>query len=148
MIFFWFIIPFLVLMVLSGTRRHQREEENEERNEGGFQHEGGFEEDEESNEGGKDLLTPLWKFVTKLDVGRGSGTVEFLCPHDCHEGKPYADSYTHVRRHLCGVMESDDNKGSLGINVFPNISKEQRQIYIKIEEAAQRKHGKKTKVSI
>jgi hypothetical protein len=83
--------------------------------------------------------------VTKLDVGRGSGTAKFLCPHACHEGKPYASSYTHVRRHLCGIMESDDNKGSLGINVCPNISKEQRQIYIKIEEAAQRKHGKKKK---
>jgi hypothetical protein len=34
MIFFWFIIPFLVLMVLSGTRRHQREEENEDEKEG------------------------------------------------------------------------------------------------------------------
>jgi hypothetical protein len=145
MIFFWFIIPFLVLMLLLGTRRHQREEENAESNEGGFQDEGGFEEDEESNEGGKASLTPLWKFVTKLDVGRGGGTAKFLCPHDCHEGKPYAGSYTHVRRHLCCVMESDDNKGSLGINVCPNISKEQRQIYIKIEEVAQRKHGKKQK---
>jgi hypothetical protein len=145
MIFFSFIIPFLVLMVLSGTRRHQREEENEESNEGGFQDEGGFQEDEESNEGGKASLTPLWKFVTKLDVGRGGGTAKFLCPHDCHEGKPYTGSYTRVRRHLCGVMESNDNKGSLGINVCPNISKEQRQISIRIEEAAQRKHGKKQK---
>jgi hypothetical protein len=34
MIFFWFVIPFLVLMVLSETRRLQREEENED--EGGF----------------------------------------------------------------------------------------------------------------
>jgi hypothetical protein len=79
MIFFWFIIPFLVLMVLSGTRRHQREEENED--EGGLQDEGGFEEDEESNEGGKASLTPLWKYVTKVDVGRGGGTIKFLCPH-------------------------------------------------------------------
>jgi hypothetical protein len=126
-------------MVFSGTRRHQREEENEESNEGGF------EEDEKSNEDGKASLTPLWKFVTKLDVGRGGRIAKFLCPHDCHEGKPYAGSYTRVRRHLCGVMESDDNKGSLGINVFPNISKEQRQIYVKIEEVAQRKHGKKQK---
>jgi hypothetical protein len=69
MIFFWFIIPFLVLMVLSGTRRHQREEENEESNEGGFQDEGGFEKDEESNEGGKASLTPLWKFVQNLMWG-------------------------------------------------------------------------------
>jgi hypothetical protein len=119
--FFLFIIPFLVLMVLSGTR-HQREEENED--EGGFEDEGEFEEDEEGKEGGKASLTPLWKFVTKLEGGRGGGTIKFLCPRDCHQGKPYTGSYTRVRRHLCGIMESDDNKGSLGINVFPNISKE------------------------
>jgi hypothetical protein len=109
MIFIWFIIPFLVLMVLTGSRtRHQSEEENED--EGGFEDEGVFEEDEESNEGGKASLTPLWKFVTKVDVGRGGGTIKFLCPHDCHEEKPYVGSYTRVRRHLCGIMESDDNK--------------------------------------
>jgi hypothetical protein len=70
MILFWFIIPFLVLMVLSGTR-HQREEENDD--EGGFEDKGGFEEDEESNEedneGGKASLTTLWKCVTKLEGG-------------------------------------------------------------------------------
>jgi hypothetical protein len=43
-------------------------------------------------------------------------------------------------------MESDDNTGYLGINLCPKISKEQRQIYIKIEEAAQRKHGRKQKL--
>jgi hypothetical protein len=134
-------------MVLSGTK-HQREEENED--EGGFEDEEGFEEDEESNEedneGGKASLTPLWKFVTKLEGGRGGGTIKFLCPHDCHQGKPYNGSYTRVRRHRCGIMESDDNKGSLGINVCPNVSKEQRQIYIKLEEVALRKHGKKQKL--
>jgi hypothetical protein len=51
-----------------------------------------------------------------------------------------------VRKHLFGVMESDDNKGAIGISVFPKISKEERQKYIKIEEAAQRKHGKKQKL--
>jgi hypothetical protein len=131
-------------MGLSGTR-HQREEENED--ERGFEDEGGFEEDEESNEedneGGKASLTPLWKFVTKLEAWRGGGTIKFLIPRDCHQRKPNTDSYTHVRRHLCGIMESDDNKGSLEINVCPNISKEQRQIYINLEELAQRKHGKK-----
>jgi hypothetical protein len=62
--------------------------------------------------------------VTKLDVGRGSGSIKFLCCHDCHQGKPYTGSFTHVRRNLYGIMESDDNKRSLGINIFPNISKE------------------------
>jgi hypothetical protein len=40
-------------------------------------------------------------------------------------------------------MVSDDNKRSIGINVFPNISMEERQKYIKIEEVAPKKHGKK-----
>jgi hypothetical protein len=43
-------------------------------------------------------------------------------------------------------MESDDNKGSTGITVCPNISKEQRQKYIRIEEAALKKYGKKQKL--
>jgi hypothetical protein len=51
-----------------------------------------------------------------------------------------------VRRHLCGVMDSDDKKGAIGITIFPKISKEERQKYIKIEEVAQRKHGKKQKL--
>jgi hypothetical protein len=85
-------------------------------------------------------------FPTNRAITGGGGTVNVLCPHDYHQGKPYIGSYTRVRRQLCGTMETDDNKGSLGINVFPNISKEQRQIYIKIEEAAQRKHGKKQKL--
>jgi hypothetical protein len=57
--------------------RHQREEGNED--------EGGFEEgNEEGNEGGKASLTPLWRFVTKLEGGRGGGTTKFVCQHDCH----------------------------------------------------------------
>jgi hypothetical protein len=68
------------------------------------------------------------------------------CHRDCHQGKPYTNSYTRVTRHLCGVMESDDNKGAIGISVFPKISKEERQKYIKIENVAQRKHGRKQKL--
>jgi hypothetical protein len=48
-----------------------------------------------------------------------------------------------VRRHLCGVMESDYNKGSIRINVCSNISMEERKKYIKIEEDAQKKCCKK-----
>jgi hypothetical protein len=48
MVFFWFIIPFLVLMVLVGTR-HQREEEDSGHSHDDPQYEDGegFEEDEE-----------------------------------------------------------------------------------------------------
>jgi hypothetical protein len=62
--------------------------------------------------------------VTKLEAGRGGGTIKILCSHDCHQGKPYTGSYTRVRRHLCGIIESDENKGFLDLNVCPNISKE------------------------
>jgi hypothetical protein len=78
--------------------------------------------------------------VTTFEGWKGGGTTKFLCHHDCHQVKPYTGSYTHDRRHLCGVMYSDGNKGAIGILVCPKISKEERQKYIKIEEFAQRKH--------
>jgi hypothetical protein len=124
MVFFWFIIPLLVLMVVVG-RRHRREEDDSGDFHGDPQYE--VDEDFEEEEGNvrrKDLLRPLWQFVTKVEEGRGGGSIKFVCPHDCHDGKPYTSSYTRLRRHLCGVMESDDNKGSTGITIFPNISKE------------------------
>jgi hypothetical protein len=91
MVFFWFIIPFLVLMVLAGNR-HQREEEDSGHSHDEPQYEDGegFEEDqegEEGNEGAKASSTPLWRFVTKVEEGRGGGTTNFFCPHDCHDGK-------------------------------------------------------------
>jgi hypothetical protein len=152
MVFFWFLIPFLVLMVLTG-RRYQREEEDSgddhdpqyEGNEG-FELEEEEEDNEEGQKNDKDALRPLWACVTKLEDGRGGGTTKFLCPHNCHKGKPYTGSYTRVKRHICGVMETDYNKGSIGINVCPNISMEERQRYIKVEEAAQKKRGKKQKL--
>jgi hypothetical protein len=135
MVFFWFIIPFLVLMVLLG-RRHRREEDDSGDSHDDPQYEvgEGFEEEEGNEEGHvgcKDLLRPLWQFVTKFEGGKGGGSIKFLCPHNCHDGKPCIGSYTRLRRHLCGVMESDDNKGSTRITVCPNISKEQREKYIK-----------------
>jgi hypothetical protein len=39
----------------------------------------------------------LWKYVTNL----GGGTTKFACPH-CRV--TFIGSYTHVRKHLCGVM--------------------------------------------
>jgi hypothetical protein len=84
--------------------------------------------------------------VTKLEGGRGDGTIKFVCHHDCYQGIPYTDSYICVRRHLYGVLESDDNKGAIGISIFFKIFKEEKQKCIKIEEVAQRKHGKKQKL--
>jgi hypothetical protein len=47
--------------------------------------------------------------VTKVE-GKGGGTVKFFCPHDCHNGKDFSSSYTRVRRHIYGVVDSDDRK--------------------------------------
>jgi hypothetical protein len=79
--------------------------------------------------------------VTKVE-GKGGVMVTFFCPHDCHNGKAFAGSYTRVRRHLCGVMDSDDRKGGIGITGCSKVSKEKRQKYRKIEEDAQTKNGK------
>jgi hypothetical protein len=98
------------------------------------------------NEGGKASLTPLCRFVTKLEGGKGGGSTKFLCHHDYHQGKPYTYSYTRVRKNICGVMESDDNKGGMGISIFPKISEEERYKYVKIEKATQRNHRKKQKL--
>ena len=61
-----------------------------------FEGEGG----EKGNEmqGRKGSLTPLWRFVTKLEGERGGGTFKFICL--CHGGKPYSGSYNHMGRHL------------------------------------------------
>jgi hypothetical protein len=148
MVFFWFIIHVLVLIVLVG-RRHRREEDDsgDSHDDPQYKVGEGF-EGEEGNVGCKDLLRPLWQFVTKVEEGKGVGSIKFVCPRDCHDGKPHTGLYTHLSRHLFGVMESCiyNNKGSIGITIFPNISKEKRQKYIKIEEVAQKKYGKKQKL--
>jgi hypothetical protein len=151
MIFLWFFLAFLVLMVLNFGNRHVNEEDDSGHshsdpdypmNEG----EEGGEGDDNEVDSGKASLTPLWRYVTKLEEGRGGGTTKFLCPHGCRPGKPYSGSYTRVRRHLCGVLNNDDNRGSIGIAICPKITHEQRENYIKIEEATQRMNTKKQKV--
>jgi hypothetical protein len=135
MIFLWFFLAFLVLMVLFGNRRvneeddsgHSHSDPDYPMNEG----EGG-EGDDNEVDSGKAALTPLWRYVTKLEEGRGGGTTKFLCPHGCRPGKPYSGSYTRVRRHLCGILNNDDNRGSIGISICPRITQEQRENYIKI----------------
>ena len=65
-------------------------------------------EDEEVNPNkSKEDLTPMWKYVTKMEKPKGGGTVKFLCPH-CD--KIYSGSYTRLRMHLCGNMPCDVGK--------------------------------------
>jgi hypothetical protein len=135
-------------MVLFGSRHvneeddsgHSHSDPNYPMNEG----EEGGEGDDNEVDSGKASLTPLWRYVTKLE-GRG-GTTKFLCPHGCRLGKPYSGSYTRVRRHLCGALDSDDNRGSISIANCCKITQEERENYIKIEEATQRMNTKKQKV--
>jgi len=91
---------------------------------------------------GKAALTPLCNYLTRLEGGKGGRSYKFLCPHGCHGGKPYNVSCTRVRRHLCGVLDSDDKKGVVGIQIWPIVSAEQRRKYIQIEEVAQQKNKK------
>ena len=48
----------------------------------------------------KEISTPLWKYVTRLGGGKGGGTTKFIFSHS---HKTYTCSYTHVRKHLCGM---------------------------------------------
>jgi hypothetical protein len=119
-VFLVVFLPFLVLMVLFGSRHVNEEDDSGHShsdpdylmNEG----EEGGEGDDNEVDSGKASLTPLWRYVTKLE-GRGGGTTKFLCPHGCHPRKSYSGSYTCVRRHLCGVLDNDDNRGSIGIAI-------------------------------
>jgi hypothetical protein len=109
----------------------------------------GNEGESESEDTNKLDSIPLWKYVTKLEGGRGGEPIKFmckgggklLCKRDCHKGKPYSGSYTRVRRHLCGIMPGDKAQHRItgGIKVFSQISNEERAKYIKEEEAAGRK---------
>ena len=152
MVFFWLlcIIPLLVLMM--ARVRNRGEEEGDELGPNSsdpmYDEEERFEEEGDELEGdteaqdGKGTSNPLWNYVTKLDGGKGGGSYKFVCPHGCHGGKPYTGSYTRLRRHLCGVLDSDGKKGPMGVQICPNISTEQRRKYIQIEMAAQQKNKK------
>ena len=145
------IIPLLDFMMGSGIRNRREEEQEDSGPHMSFpmyDEEEGFEEEGDELKGntetleGKAALTPLWNYVTKLEGGKGGGSYKFLCPHGCHGGKPFSGSYTRVRKHLCGVMDSDEKKGAVGIQICPNISTEQRRKCIQIEEVAQQKSKK------
>lgn len=134
--------------MMAKGNRNRREETQEDSgpnmsdpmyDEEGFEEEGDEPKGDTETQDGKATLTPLWNNVTKLDGGKGGGSYKFVYPHGCHGRKPYCGSYTRVRRHLCGVLDSDEKKGPVGVQICPNISTEERRKYIQIEEAAQQK---------
>ena len=140
----WFIllILFVVLMVVVGKRR-RNDGEDEEVGSGRYRGRGEEEDEVEGEEEGapenevedevvnpkksKEDLTPLWKYVTKMEKPKGGGTVKFLCSH-CE--KIYLGSYTRLRMHLCGNMPCDVGKPK-GICTCGAVEKSQRAFYRK-----------------
>jgi len=149
----WFIfiilLPLLIMMVVLGKRGRANDEDDEEVGSGTYRGEEGeeMEEDSEGDDGGdgksktnKDNLRPLWKYVTRIGIGKGGGTIKFLCPHCDYT---YTGSYTRVRRHLCGIMPNDDPKKNPGIKTCDKVDSKERAKYRKEDEEAQQR-GKKT----
>jgi hypothetical protein len=91
----------------------------------------------------KEKYTPLWKYVTRLNGGKGGGTTKFICYH-CHT--EYTGSYSRVKKHLCGTMYWDEGK-NVGIRACVKVDPEDRLKYQREEEVAQNK-GKKPKVEL
>jgi hypothetical protein len=104
----WFtlLVPFFVMMVLLGNRTTNDEKEvgngtyprDEE------EMKGGDETDSDDGNKPKESSTPFWKYVIKLEGGKGGGTTKFTRSR-CNT--TYSGSYTRVRKHLCEIMPSD-----------------------------------------
>ena len=141
---FFFLVPFLVIMVLESRKRRV---ENEEGGQSGFEENPSEEELEESEhelaQKTKQDQTPLWKYVNRPEAGKGGGTTKFHCPH-CNNN--YIDSYTRARKHLCGKMPWDGDK-QIGIKTCAGVSTADRAKYIREEEEAQYK-SKNQRVSL
>lgn len=133
---FFFLVPFLVIMVLESRKRRVG---NEERGHSGFDENPGEEELEESEyesaQKTKQDQTPLWKYVNRPKAGKGGGTIKFHCPH-CNNS--YTGSYIHAKKHLCGKRPWDGDK-QIGIKTCLGVSAADRAKYIREEEEAQYK---------
>ena len=129
----WFLwlVPILLMMVVVGSRFCGGNDEDEEI--GRRTYHGEEEEEIESDEGPKKDTIPLWKYVTRLRGGRGGGTTKFTCLH-CN--KTYTGSYTHVRKCLCGIMPCDQGQ-AIEIKTCDKVLGKERNKYRMEEEAAQ-----------
>jgi hypothetical protein len=139
------LVPFfIIMMAVGGSCRNTHDSDEEIEVDGTYQgEEEGMEgngDNENDSDGqdpqkSKDRYTPLWKYVTKLNGGKGGGTGKFIC-HHCH--KDYTSSYTRVRNHLCGPMYWDEGK-NIGIKACVSIDSKDRLKYQREEEVAQNK---------
>jgi len=133
-------------MVLDSRRRvDHAEEEDEQVDYSGFDENPreeylGEEEETEHDEAPKTKQnqTPLWKYVSRPEGGKGGGTTKFACPH-CN--KTYTGSYTRARMHLFGKRPWDEDK-PIGIKTCVSVSTTDRTKYIREEEEAQYKSKK------
>ena len=143
---FFMSVPFFVIMVLESRRKRPiPEQEDEEVGYSGYdenpEEEYRLEKEGESGDN-ETTMTPtkidqtsLWKYVTRLEAGKGGGTTKFICPH-CNT--QYTGSYTRARRHLCGKRPWDGDK-NIGIKTCVSVSATDRAKYIREEENAQYK---------
>ena len=88
----WYIllVPFFIMMVVLGARGRQNTHDSDDEIEVNDTYHGEEEEmegdDENENDSDdaqkpKDILTPLWKYETRLGRGKGGGTENFTCHH-------------------------------------------------------------------
>jgi hypothetical protein len=96
------------------------------------------ETDSDDGQKHKEISTPSWKYVTKLWGGKAGGTTKFICSH-CH--KIYTGSYTHVRKHLCGITPWDEAK-TIGVKTCDHVRVKDKNKYKKEEKATQNKSNK------
>ncbi|KAF7150398.1 hypothetical protein RHSIM_Rhsim02G0002400 [Rhododendron simsii] len=85
--------------------------------------------------------TPLWKYVTKVPVEKGSkgggGSAKFICNFGCHV-KPYTGSYSRVRAHLIGVPPGQKKQG---VQVCAKLTHDDIELLKKEESDAKRMFG-------
>jgi hypothetical protein len=104
--------------------------------------EGSDNADNENGNKPKESSTPLWKYETRYKGGKGGGTTKFSCPR-CK--RTYIGSYTHVRKHLHGIIPSDEKKSkAIGVKTCNKVLTKNKEN--KSEEGEAENKSKKSKV--
>jgi transposase-like protein len=70
--------------------------------------------------------------VTRHEGGEDCRTSRFTCPDF---NTTYTGLYSYVRKHICGIMRSDEKKSkSIGVRTCDKVLAEDRKNYIKENE--------------
>jgi hypothetical protein len=138
------LVPFFIMMVVLGDKGRQNTRDSDEEIEVDNTYHGEEDEiegddknenDSDDTQKRKEILTSLWKYVTRLGGGKRGGTTKPTC-HHCH--KTYTGSSTRVRKHLCGLMHWDEGK-TIGVKTCVEVTPKDRLKYQSEEEEAQNK---------